>query len=93
MVVDYGPTPFRVFRSWFRMDGFNQLVTYTWNSDVTQETHGMISFKKKLQNLKKVLRDWIGEKRLRDKGIKAELLKSISGIDLQIDNGKQLNRI
>jgi hypothetical protein len=88
MVVDYGPTPFRVFRSWFGMDGFNQLVTDTWNSDVTQETHGMISFKKKLQNLKKVLRAWIGEKRLRDKGIKAELLKSISDIDLQIDKGE-----
>ena len=29
-----------------------------------------------------------GEKRLRDKGIKADLLKSISDIDLQIDKGE-----
>ena len=46
LVVDYGPTPFRVFRSWFVMDGFHQLVSDTWNNDAIQETHGMISLKK-----------------------------------------------
>ena len=86
--MDYGPTPFRVFRSWFGMDGFHQFVSDTWNNDAIQETHGMISFQKKLQNLKKILRSWNGENRMRDKGIKVSLLKSISDIDLQIDKGE-----
>ena len=46
LVVDYGLTPFWVFRSWFGMDGFHQLVSDTWNNDAIQETHGMIYFKK-----------------------------------------------
>ena len=60
----------------------------TWNNDATQETHGMLSFKKKLQNLKKVLRSWNGENSMRDKGIKVGLLKYISDIDLQVDKGE-----
>ena len=38
--------------------------------------------------MKKVLRSWNGENRMRDKGIKVGLLKSISDIDLKIDKGQ-----
>ena len=28
--VDYGPTPFRVFHSWFEMAGFDDIVRDSW---------------------------------------------------------------
>ena len=28
--VDYGPTLFRVFHSWFRLDGFDEIVRQSW---------------------------------------------------------------
>ncbi|GKB42250.1 RNA-directed DNA polymerase, eukaryota, reverse transcriptase zinc-binding domain protein [Tanacetum coccineum] len=52
--VDYGPTPFRFFHSWLEMDGFRKLVVDTWNNDGISNANGMIPFKKKLQNLKKL---------------------------------------
>ncbi|GJQ92120.1 hypothetical protein Tco_0003259 [Tanacetum coccineum] len=30
--IDYGPTPFRLFHSWFNLDGFDKMVEDTWKS-------------------------------------------------------------
>ncbi|GJR14797.1 reverse transcriptase domain-containing protein, partial [Tanacetum coccineum] len=54
--VDFGPTPFRFFHSWLELDGFNDVVVQTWTHDGIVEASGFISFKKKLQNLKRVIR-------------------------------------
>ncbi|GKA28601.1 RNA-directed DNA polymerase, eukaryota [Tanacetum coccineum] len=32
VVADYGPTPFRVYHSWFNKEGFDKLVTDYWSS-------------------------------------------------------------
>nr|GEX53010.1 RNA-directed DNA polymerase, eukaryota, reverse transcriptase zinc-binding domain protein [Tanacetum cinerariifolium] len=55
-IVDYGPTPFRFFHSWLEMDGFHELVSQTWKNDGIVDVNGFTLFKKKLQNLKKVIR-------------------------------------
>ncbi|GKC48858.1 hypothetical protein Tco_1071603 [Tanacetum coccineum] len=30
--IDYGPTPFRFFHSWFNLDGFDKMVEDSWKS-------------------------------------------------------------
>ncbi|GKE06253.1 hypothetical protein Tco_1398271 [Tanacetum coccineum] len=30
--INYGPTPFRFFHSWFNLDGFEKMVEDTWKS-------------------------------------------------------------
>nr|GEV66329.1 hypothetical protein [Tanacetum cinerariifolium] len=39
--MDYGATPFRVFHSWFNMDGFDRLVEESWNNLNVSETNGL----------------------------------------------------
>nr|GEY65362.1 RNA-directed DNA polymerase, eukaryota [Tanacetum cinerariifolium] len=59
--TDYGPTPFRVYHSWFKRDGFDALVENAWNSFTHNDSNRLIRFKKKLQDLKKIIRVWIRE--------------------------------
>ncbi|GJV84496.1 RNA-directed DNA polymerase, eukaryota [Tanacetum coccineum] len=58
--TDYGATPFRLFHSWFDFQGFDDMITQTWNSINLNDSNAMVRFKKKLQALKKVIRLWIG---------------------------------
>ncbi|GJZ24777.1 RNA-directed DNA polymerase, eukaryota, partial [Tanacetum coccineum] len=86
-VVDFGPTPFRFFHSWLEMEGFHNLVVETWNNDGIVDANGLISFKKKLQHLKLVIREWIVTKRLDSSKTKKEHLSRLSSIDNMIDQG------
>ncbi|XP_023769286.1 uncharacterized protein LOC111917882 [Lactuca sativa] len=58
--VDYGPTPFRIFHSWFDMEGFDDIVRETWATSVVDLdlTNPWVIFKKKLQFLKSKIREW-----------------------------------
>ncbi|GJU93005.1 RNA-directed DNA polymerase, eukaryota [Tanacetum coccineum] len=56
IITDYGPTPFRFYHSWFKWDGFDAMVEQAWNSISHTDTNGLIRFKKKLQDLKKIIR-------------------------------------
>nr|GEZ77976.1 putative RNA-directed DNA polymerase, eukaryota, reverse transcriptase zinc-binding domain protein [Tanacetum cinerariifolium] len=57
VMIDYGATPFRFFSSWFDFQGFDLMVTQMWNSITLNDNNGMIRFKKKLQILKKEIRE------------------------------------
>ncbi|GJX72818.1 RNA-directed DNA polymerase, eukaryota [Tanacetum coccineum] len=61
--LDFGPTPFRFYHSWFSYDGFDEMVEQNWRSFSHSDTNGMIRFKKKLQELKSIIRIWIKDKR------------------------------
>ncbi|GKB88819.1 hypothetical protein Tco_0961091 [Tanacetum coccineum] len=41
--IDYGPTPFRFFHSWFNLDGFEKMVDDTWKSLATVGSNGGIN--------------------------------------------------
>nr|GEU79910.1 RNA-directed DNA polymerase, eukaryota, reverse transcriptase zinc-binding domain protein [Tanacetum cinerariifolium] len=86
-VVDYGPTPFRFFHSWLECKGFYDLVVDTWKSYNSGDSNGMISFKKKLQNLKQVIRTWSSSKNLLDNQMKKEHQNHFSLIDAKVDQG------
>nr|GEV14119.1 RNA-directed DNA polymerase, eukaryota [Tanacetum cinerariifolium] len=57
--VDYGPTPFRIYHSWFSYEGFDALVSQAWKSFDYNDSNKLICFKKKLQDVKKIIRPWI----------------------------------
>ncbi|GJS73051.1 hypothetical protein Tco_0705892 [Tanacetum coccineum] len=56
--IDYGPTPFRFFHSWFNLDGFDKIVEDTWKNLATVDSNGMINLWKKLQALNIVIKQW-----------------------------------
>ncbi|GJU76100.1 RNA-directed DNA polymerase, eukaryota, reverse transcriptase zinc-binding domain protein [Tanacetum coccineum] len=86
-VADFGPTPFRFFHSWLELKGFHRLVVDTWSNDDIVDANGFISFKKKLQNLKRAIRVWIAKYRSDSLNIKKEHLSRLSSIDIKIDQG------
>ncbi|GJZ02518.1 RNA-directed DNA polymerase, eukaryota [Tanacetum coccineum] len=53
--LDYGPIPFRLYHSWFGYVGFEDMVEQTWRSFSHSDRNVMIRFKKKLQELKKII--------------------------------------
>ncbi|GKC06485.1 hypothetical protein Tco_0998095 [Tanacetum coccineum] len=69
------------------MDGFHDLVVQTWKNDGIADGNGFISFKKKLQNLKKVIRVWIASRKADTHVLKKEHQYRLSAIDLKIDQG------
>nr|GEW65887.1 RNA-directed DNA polymerase, eukaryota, reverse transcriptase zinc-binding domain protein [Tanacetum cinerariifolium] len=86
-VVDYGPTPFRFFQTWLDMDGFQDLVVDTWKNDGIVESNSLISFKKKLQNLKQVIRNWVATKKVESHKLRKDHQHRLSIIDAKVDKG------
>nr|GFA96462.1 RNA-directed DNA polymerase, eukaryota, reverse transcriptase zinc-binding domain protein [Tanacetum cinerariifolium] len=85
--TDYGPTPFRVYHSWFKRDGFDALVENAWNYFTHNDSNRMIRFKKKLQDLKKIIRVWIMESNAYQVGAKKVILYDLVIIDKNLDKG------
>ncbi|GKF94754.1 hypothetical protein Tco_0284454, partial [Tanacetum coccineum] len=65
------------------MDGFHNLVTSTWKNDGITEVNSLISFKKKLQNLKSVIREWVAMKRADSYRLKKIYEELVSSIDVK----------
>nr|GEZ75293.1 hypothetical protein [Tanacetum cinerariifolium] len=86
VVIDYGATPFRFYHSWLSWSGFDQFIISTWNSFSLEDNNGMVRFKKKLQLLKKEIREWVMNRKRQNMGrineIKADLI--------DIDNTREL---
>nr|GEU72836.1 RNA-directed DNA polymerase, eukaryota [Tanacetum cinerariifolium] len=53
---DFGLIPFRFYHSWFSLEGFDAMVEQTWCSFSHSDVNRMIHFKKKLQDLKAIIR-------------------------------------
>ncbi|GJW89042.1 RNA-directed DNA polymerase, eukaryota [Tanacetum coccineum] len=43
LIMDYGPTPFRIYHPWFSKEGFDKLVEDSWNKLVLAELNRMDS--------------------------------------------------
>nr|GEY90477.1 RNA-directed DNA polymerase, eukaryota [Tanacetum cinerariifolium] len=83
--VDFGPIPFRFYHSWFKLDGFDDMVEETWSAFAYSDNNSMIRFKKKLQELKKVIRLWINVKKSQLAGSKNSIVLELRDIDKQLD--------
>ncbi|GJZ96059.1 RNA-directed DNA polymerase, eukaryota, partial [Tanacetum coccineum] len=88
VIADYGATPFRLYHSWLTLSGFEQLVIHTWNSTVLEDSNGMVRFKKKLQVLKKAIREWVAVYKRGKTGRRNDIKLKLSVIDKQLDQGR-----
>nr|GEZ09505.1 RNA-directed DNA polymerase, eukaryota, reverse transcriptase zinc-binding domain protein [Tanacetum cinerariifolium] len=61
--VDYGPTLFRLYHSWFLEDDFHSVIVDSWNNDGVFASNSMILLKNKLKYLKQSLKDWSSVKK------------------------------
>ncbi|GJZ90350.1 RNA-directed DNA polymerase, eukaryota [Tanacetum coccineum] len=61
--LDYGPIPFRMFHSSFKIEGFDKFVEDTWDSMNVMDSNGLIRMKKKLQLIKNAIKSWVKEKK------------------------------
>ncbi|GJS69464.1 RNA-directed DNA polymerase, eukaryota [Tanacetum coccineum] len=84
---DYGPTPFRIFHSWFSLEGFDNLVRESWSKPVHDEKNSMDRLKKKFQNLKANIKTWRkkGNRSIYD--TKSSIQNELSNLDKTIDQG------
>ncbi|GJQ98395.1 RNA-directed DNA polymerase, eukaryota [Tanacetum coccineum] len=73
--TDFGPTPFRFYHSWFSFDGFDKMVEDAWLSFSHSDSNRLVRFKKKLQALKSIIRQWVKDKRLKLYNVKSSLKK------------------
>ncbi|GJT13306.1 RNA-directed DNA polymerase, eukaryota [Tanacetum coccineum] len=87
VVTDYGPSPFRVYHSWFSLQGFDQMVLETWNNIDLDDKNKMVRFKKKLQILKKEIRSWVNDCKKNQSGRLVDLRSKLCHIDKVIDQG------
>ncbi|GKD40295.1 RNA-directed DNA polymerase, eukaryota [Tanacetum coccineum] len=85
--TDFGPTPFRFYHSWFSFDGFDKMVEDAWLSFSHSDSNRLVRFKKKLQALKSIIRQWVKDKRLKLYNVKSSLKKELSIIDKDLDSG------
>ncbi|GJS31424.1 RNA-directed DNA polymerase, eukaryota [Tanacetum coccineum] len=85
--TDFGPIPFRFFHSWFKYEGFDEMVEQTWRSFSHSDRNGMVRFKKKLQDLKAIIRQWIKDKQIQMNDSKQVIKDGLCKIDKKLDQG------
>ncbi|GJV14856.1 RNA-directed DNA polymerase, eukaryota [Tanacetum coccineum] len=85
--TDFGPIPFRFYHSWFSLDGFDDMVEHAWNSFSHSDANGMIRFKKKLQDLKIIIRRWVKDKKLQMSGVRSFIKNELGVIDKDLNRG------
>lgn len=84
---DYGAIPFRLFHSWFQMDGFDKMVEETWKNMNIVDDNGLIRLNKKLQFLKLKLRFLIKNAKTERILEKDNILNKLIEIDRLLDHG------
>nr|GEU86015.1 RNA-directed DNA polymerase, eukaryota [Tanacetum cinerariifolium] len=91
--TDYGPNPFCFYHSWFKWDGFDVMVEQAWNSFSHSDPNGLIRLKKKLQDLKKIIRSWIKDKKMQQSGAINSIKEDLIDIDKDLDCGNVFDEI
>nr|GEZ27307.1 RNA-directed DNA polymerase, eukaryota [Tanacetum cinerariifolium] len=86
-LVDYSPTPFRLFHSWFLEDDFISVVQDSWSIADNNSQNHMIKLKNKLKNLKHRLKAWSCDKKYLHNKERNLIQESLLGIDLCLDQG------
>nr|GEW23231.1 RNA-directed DNA polymerase, eukaryota [Tanacetum cinerariifolium] len=58
-MFDYGPIPFRFYRYWLEVDGFDKMVRDSWEAAPGNKDNGIRNFMGKLKFLKERIRIWL----------------------------------
>nr|GEY11655.1 RNA-directed DNA polymerase, eukaryota [Tanacetum cinerariifolium] len=91
--LDFGPTPFRFYHSWFNYDGFDAMVEQTWRSISLTDSNRMIRFKKKLQILKQFIRGWIKDKKSKSSSSRCLIEEELCNINKQLGKDRATDQI
>ncbi|GKB53636.1 RNA-directed DNA polymerase, eukaryota [Tanacetum coccineum] len=87
VLSDFGPTPFRFYQYWLRMEGFDSMVEHAWLSFSHSDSNAMVRFKKKLQDLKSIIRLWVKDKKFHLHNAKNSLQNDLISIDKDLERG------
>nr|GEZ49705.1 RNA-directed DNA polymerase, eukaryota [Tanacetum cinerariifolium] len=90
--TDFGPTPFHLYHSWFKRDGFDAMVEHAWNSFSHLDSNKLIRLKK-LQDLKVIIRRWIKDKNLFHIGDAKSIKENLTDIDKNLDRGNVFDEL
>ncbi|GKA10656.1 RNA-directed DNA polymerase, eukaryota [Tanacetum coccineum] len=82
VVVDYGPSPFRVYHSWFTKDGFDKLVEDSLKTSSYADSSKITILRKKFQALKASIKAWC-----KDDKHRLSIQSWISDLDKMFDSG------
>ncbi|GJR90258.1 RNA-directed DNA polymerase, eukaryota [Tanacetum coccineum] len=87
LVVDYGPTLFHFFHSWFSKSSFDKLVEETWTNLTLLEPNNIILLKKKFQALKAAIKNLIKEDNKRSNVSRSSIQSRLLELDKLLDQG------
>ncbi|GJW49832.1 RNA-directed DNA polymerase, eukaryota [Tanacetum coccineum] len=85
--LDYGLTPFHIFHSWFKMEGFDSFVEDSWHSMDITDLNALTRMKKKLQLLKKAIKTWVKQNKKKINEAKSSVKCKLTELDKLIDQG------
>nr|GEY36688.1 RNA-directed DNA polymerase, eukaryota, reverse transcriptase zinc-binding domain protein [Tanacetum cinerariifolium] len=88
--MDYGPTPFCLFCSWFLEQDFTSFVEDSWNNDGGHASNVMILLKNKLKSLKQTLKTLSIQKKSIREHDRRVLLDYLLKINLRLDKEEGL---
>nr|GEW90316.1 putative RNA-directed DNA polymerase, eukaryota, reverse transcriptase zinc-binding domain protein [Tanacetum cinerariifolium] len=93
VLSDFGPIPLWFYHSWFNLEGFDAVVEKAWCSFSHTDANRMIRFKKKLQDLKVIIRGWVKNSRAGMNGDLISIKEELCAIDKEVDGGVVLDYI
>ncbi|GJY28763.1 RNA-directed DNA polymerase, eukaryota, reverse transcriptase zinc-binding domain protein [Tanacetum coccineum] len=83
---DYGPTPFRLYHSWFNHEGFDDFISTKWNSFGHNSNNQNLLSHEKLKCLKAKIKVWIGVTKTNERHQKQEVLVALKNLEAKIDS-------
>ncbi|GJZ16403.1 RNA-directed DNA polymerase, eukaryota, partial [Tanacetum coccineum] len=84
---DYGPIPFRFFRYWLDVDGFDKMVRDSWVAAPGHENNAIRRFMGKLKFLKDCIRTWSSDYKTKSRCETHVLKEELRVCDEKIDKG------
>ncbi|PWA83892.1 RNA-directed DNA polymerase, eukaryota, Reverse transcriptase zinc-binding domain protein [Artemisia annua] len=85
--IDFGPTPFRIFHSWFDRPGFEDVVKAAWVNLSREDVGAISTFHTKLKGLKLHLKQWHSQIKSSECSRKRDITDSLRTIEDLIDAG------
>ncbi|GJT80000.1 RNA-directed DNA polymerase, eukaryota [Tanacetum coccineum] len=87
VVADYGPSPFRVYHSWFTKDRFDKLVEDSWKTSSFADSSKITILRKKFQALKASIKAWCKDDKQRSSEYRLSIQSRLSDLDKMFDSG------
>ncbi|GJY13410.1 RNA-directed DNA polymerase, eukaryota [Tanacetum coccineum] len=85
--LDYGPTPFRMCRSWFNLEGFDCFLEDSWHSLNITDSNALTHLNKKFRLLKNEIKSWVKHNNKKINEAKSFINCKLTELDKIIDQG------